>query len=209
MTILIFKNIIPVILLSLLLSCNNTGTKSEKTQNKIEAVIVTAKYCYTSYKEHDKNGINIYFAGRIINNTPDTIYILNKELKSYKPFDLEKSLFYTVINNDSLFFYSYWGNSILKPRNSVKINLQYYIRPTDKKLIDIFKNIATDQQMLDTIKIHYATPQSKLNILPPITFDHSPKFRIDTVPYNSYFEGIFVLQDYYEKPVKISEPISP
>ena len=199
-----------------------TGCRKESNEEKsgIRAVIVTAKYCYTDYYNYfhpnshrqDSIGVNIYFAGEIFNNTLDTIYIPNRKLgflNNHADWHLpDESLFYTIIDGDSLFFNTYiMGQKIFPNGSEIIFNLQYYITSDKPKLLSIFKNIDKNQTLLDTMTIRYATPDMRLEnggkLLPPIVFERAKRFRIDTAEYNSYFERIFPKgSDFHENPPK-------
>lgn len=196
----------------LVISILLVGCSQEKEKKDIESILVTAKYCYNSYppshyfEGSDSIGVNFYFAGQLFNNTTDTFYMPDRELKFTKMYDipLKETLYYTLINEDSLFFWSWAPAERISPNSSIMLNLQYYITPDSPQLLAIFKNIAKDQTILDTMKICYATPNMQLKnggkLLPPIELGRSNKFRIDSVAYNSYFEQIFKGSEYYENP---------
>ena len=202
------------LLISFLFLAGCNYEKEEKEKKNIEGIIVTAKYCYNDYpfsyyfEGSDSIGVNIYFAGQIFNNTADTLRIPSRQLDFYGKYDVPigESLFYSIINGDSLFFtFCYMGQRI-SPNSMIDFNLQYYITPENPELLAIFKNINKDQTILDTITIRYATPDMQLEregvLLPPITLDRSKKFRIKEAEYNSYFERIFRRSEYLENPPK-------
>ena len=206
---LYFYNIFFLIII-LFVSCN----QNIKEKKDIETLIITAKYCFLDYtpsyyfEGSDSIGVNIYFAGRIRNNTEGTFYIPNRELKfldryEYPPYE---SLFYAIINGDSLFFTAMYPMIFdgVGPNKEISFNLQYYITPENPKLLEVFRNIYNDQTILDTMRIYYATPNMQLEkegkLFPPIELERSKKFRIETAEYNSYFEQIFTDRDFYEDP---------
>lgn len=195
-------------LLLVTLSCSDKKTSVLEQQKDVKAILVTAKYCNRFSPKYETDGINIYFAGGIKNNTEDTIYIPNKDLGFADQYShpLEESLFYSIIDGDSLFFMSFYPNIRIRPAGYATVNLQRHITPDETKWMSIFKDIDKNQEILDTMKICYASPNLKLDkigkILLPIEFERSSKFRIDTAAYNSYFEHIFKMREYYENPPK-------
>jgi len=124
------------LVLAFLFNCN-AKNKNIREMKEMEAILITAKYCYNDYppsyyfEGSDSIGVNIYFAGRIFNNTTDTFYIPNRELKFRDKYDfpLEETLYYTLINGDSLFFWSWAPAKEISPNCSIKLKLQYYITP--------------------------------------------------------------------------------
>lgn len=195
-----------IITLTFITSCKQNQPKNIINE-EITGTLVTAKYSYTYYPKEKKEGVNIYYAGWIINNTPDTIFIVDKDMSRSGEFQFKESFFYTMINGDSLFFAKWFTSNVIFPKDSTRICLQRHIMPLEKKFIQYFNNIKENQIILDTLIIHYATPNNfdSFEILPPITFKKSTKFRIDTAHYNSYIDGIFDISDYYGKPVTLLE----
>lgn len=211
-SILKYKNqyffIISLVSVSIFIGCKSKQSETFEKEDNVKGVLVTAKYCNRFSPKYGIDGVNIYFAGRIFNNTSDTFYMPDRNLSFFKKNDvpLKETLYYTLINGDSLFFWSWAPAEGVDPNSSVKLKLQYYITPEKPELLSLFKNIDKDHTILDTMKICFATPNMQLEdgkkLLPPIVFDRSTKFRIDTVPYNSYFEGIFKGSDFEENPSK-------
>ena len=201
-------------LLIVCVSCNPNKDSQHKEKKGIESILATARYCYNDYPPSyyfdgsDSIGVNFYFAGQLFNHTTDTFYMPNRELKFFKRYDdpHEETLYYALVNGDSLFFWSFAPSQRISPGNSIKLNLQHYITPENPKLLAIFKNIDKDQTILDTMKIYFATPDMQLEderkLLPPIMLERSKKFRVDTVRRNSFYEQIFFSIDYYEDPPK-------
>lgn len=198
--------LLPIFILIFIISCKQ-GQSGNMENEAVTGSLVTAKYSYNYYPEEKKEGINIYYAGWIINNTIDTIFIVDKDMSTSGEFQFKESFFYTKINGDSLFFAKWFTSNIILPKDSTSICLQRHILPAEKRFLEYFNDIKTNQIILDTLKVHYATPNNlnNINILPPITFEKSTKFRIDTARYNSYIEGIFDISDYYGEPVTLLE----
>lgn len=175
---------------------------------EIDPALVTARYCYSEYAAFDTEGVHIYFAGQIKNNSNDTIWIPVKDTSTYAVFT--DSCFYTVIEGDTLFFMELYPLKVVYPQALTTFSLHRYILPDETKWMEKFKNIGTDQRILDTLQIKYLSPetaQAGRRILPPIPFRRSKNFRIDTVGHNSHFEHIFRYQDHYEDPVKLPDGV--
>lgn len=187
-------------------SCKQSQTENI-TNKQVTGSLVTAKYSYSYYAEEKEEGVNIYYAGWIINNTNDTLFIVNKDMSILGEFQFKESFFYTMINGDSLFFAKWFTSNVILPKDSTSLCLQRHILPKEKGFIEYFNNIKVNLTLLDTLKIHYATPGNlhNIKILPPISFEKSTKFKIDTAHYNSYIEGIFDISDYYGKPMTLLE----
>lgn len=189
-------------------SCTYKKANIMQEKKDVEATIVTAKYSARYNPKFEKDGINIYFAGTIENNTLDTLYIPNKALGFNNPlfYPLEESLFYSIINSDTLFFMNYYPYTEIVPNGYARINLQRHIRPDEIKWMEIFKDLYENQTILDTMHIYYASPDIALNkegkILPKIEFKRSKKFKVYPAEYNSYYENIFKMKEYYDNPPK-------
>lgn len=195
-----------ILILMFITSCK-PKTSENKIKEDVKGSFVTVKYSYSYYPQEKKEGVNIYYAGWIINNTNDTLFIVDKDISTLGEFQFKESFFYTIINGDSLFFAKWFTSNIILPKDSTSICLQRHILPVEKRFLEYFNNLKEDQTLLDTLKIHYAKPNNSniINGLPPITFEKSSKFRIDTAHYNSYIEGIFDISDYYGSPILLLE----
>jgi hypothetical protein len=186
-----------IVIMSVILS-GCAKISAPKVRN-INAVLTKAKWSLDSSGDQ----VNIYFTGKIINNTLDTLYINYRDPDTIRiNFFPVNSLFFILIQGDSLFLEQFRLKQKIMPNDSIEVyfmkSLMFdeYIHKKDIKLI------------LDTVKLYYYYPNMEKNnkMINSLIFNKSNKYTIDSLPVNAFMEGVFKLGEGMENdnyPVRI------
>lgn len=198
--------IITILLFVVLCKCTRKSTNNwcdmctQKEHEQVCGVIMKAYHTKMFSPKFDKDGYNLYVGVKIINYTNNTLY-LSKSLDSLVigyPTVPQKSLFYSYIGSDTLRYNSYGYLYSIKPKDSIEMQLHKYIRPNDR-WYSYFDKEGVVKDFLDTVNLHYTMPNfvTDKKLVSDFSFVRNCKYSVDTVEYNSYFEGIFKYNDIF------------
>ena len=180
---------------------NNSDNKSNpQEKHNVCAVLTNAKWSLNS----DGKEVNIYFAGRIINHTKDTLVIRYKNNAVTKALFIPlMSDFFTIVGKDTLFFDHFTLHETIYPNDSTPV---YLMKVLSYEKYPWSKNI---KPFLDSIRLyyHHSGETPNLDGISALRFTKSEKFKIDSLPANKYIEGIFNIGEGMDnnRPIRIVE----